>query len=82
VPAKRLISNLLLPLDAPRPSFARAIGVLAPLQIPQWIGTSPLGPLTLGSRRHVGAALEKRLLPRFLAPRGRRGLVVYDGGRS
>jgi hypothetical protein len=73
---------LLLPLDAPRPSFARAIGVLAPLQIPQWIGASPLGPLTLGSRRYVGAALEKRLLPRFLAPRGRRGLVVHDGGRS
>jgi hypothetical protein len=47
-----------------------------------WLGTSPLGPLTLGSRRHVGTALEKRLLPRFLAPRGRRGLVVYDGGRS
>jgi hypothetical protein len=73
---------LLLPLDAPRPSFARAIGVLAPLEAPPWLGTSPLGPLTLGSRRHVGAALEKRLLPRFLAPRGRRGLVVYDGGRS
>jgi len=73
---------LLLPLDAPRPSFARAIGVLAPLEVPPWLGTSPLSPLTLGSRRHVGAALEKRLLPRFLAPRGRRGLVVYDGGRS
>jgi hypothetical protein len=38
--------------------------------------------LTLGGRRHVGAALEKRLLPRFMAPRGRRGLVVYEGGRS
>jgi hypothetical protein len=73
---------LLLPLDAPRPSFARAIRVLAPLEAPPWLGTSPLGSLTLGSRRHVGAALEKRLLPRFLAPRGRRGLVVYDGGRS
>jgi hypothetical protein len=46
------------------------------------IGTGPLGPLTLGSRRHVGPAVEKRLLPRFLAPRSRRNLVVYDGGRS
>jgi hypothetical protein len=73
---------LLLPLDAPRPSFSRAIGVLAPLQIPPWIGTSPFAPLTLGTRRHVGPALEKRLLPRFLAPHGRRGLIVYDGGRS
>jgi hypothetical protein len=73
---------LLLPLSAGRPSLARCIGVLAPLQIPPSLGLDPLGALTLGSRRHVGAALEKRLLPRFFAPRSRRGLVIYDGGRS
>jgi hypothetical protein len=73
---------LLLPLGIRRPSFARAIGVLAPLKVPQWLGASPIGPLTLGGRRHVGAALQKRLLPRFIAPRARHGLVVYEGGRS
>lgn len=73
---------LLLPLSATRPSLARTIGVLAPLSIPPWIGVSPIGPLTLGSHRHIGPAVEKRLLPRFLTPRSRRGLVVYDGGRS
>jgi hypothetical protein len=73
---------LLLPLAASRPTLARTIGVLAPLKSPQWIGTNPIGPLALGSRRHVGAGVEKRLLPRFLAPRSRRGFVVYDGGRS
>jgi len=73
---------LLLPLGTRRPSFARAIGVLAPLKVPQWLGASPIGALTLGSRRHVGAAVEKRLLPRFMAPRGRRGLTVYEGGRA
>ncbi|MDR3420153.1 MAG: PAS domain-containing protein [Xanthobacteraceae bacterium] len=73
---------LLLPLGTRRRSFARTIGVLAPLKVPLWLGASPIGPLTLGGRRHVGAALEKRLLPRFMAPRGRRGLVVYEGGRS
>ncbi len=73
---------LLLPLGVRRPSFARTIGVLAPLEIPQWLGVSPIGSLTLGGRRHVGAALEKRLLPRFMAPRGRRGLVVHEGGRT
>ena len=73
---------LLLPLSASRPSLARTIGVLAPLKIPQWLGLSPIGALTLGSRRHIGAAVEKRLLPRFLTPRSRRGLVVYEGGRS
>ena len=76
------IELLLLPLGASRPSLARTIGVLAPLKSPQWIGLSPIGPLTLGSRRHIGAGVEKRLLPRFLAPRSRRGFVVYDGGRS
>ncbi len=72
---------LLLPLGTRRPSFARTIGVLAPLKVPQWVGGSPIGALTLGGRRHVGAALERRLLPRFMTPRGRRGLTVYEGGR-
>jgi hypothetical protein len=71
---------LLLPLGIHRPSFARTIGVLAPLTVPPWLGVHPVSSLTLGGRRHIGAALEKRLLPRFMAPR--RGLVVYEGGRS
>lgn len=73
---------LLLPLGTRRPVFARTIGVLAPLKVPAWLGASPIGPLTLGGRRHVGAAIEKRLLPRFMMPRGRRGLVVYEGGKA
>jgi hypothetical protein len=71
---------LLLPLSATRPSLARTIGVLAPLKIPQWIGSSPIGALTLGARRHIGASVEARLLPRFMAPR--RALVVHQGGRA
>lgn len=73
---------LLLPLGARRPSLARAIGVLAPLQVPSWLGESSVGELTLGSRRHLGAAVDKRLLPRFMARRGRGNLVVHEGGRS
>jgi len=73
---------LLLPLGARRRGLARAIGVLAPLKVPPWLGESPISGLTLGSRRHVGAALARPLLPRFMARRSRRGLVVYDGGRS
>jgi hypothetical protein len=72
---------LLLPLSASRPSLARTIGILAPLKAPQWLGSSPIGALTLSSRRHIGASLETRLLPRFMAPR-RRHLVVYEGGRD
>jgi hypothetical protein len=71
---------LLLPLGATRPALARTIGVLAPLKVPHWLGASPVGPLALGSRRHIGAALERRLLPRFMVPLARR-LVVHQGGR-
>jgi hypothetical protein len=71
---------LLLPLAANRPSLARTIGVLAPVKIPAWLGASPIGALTLGSRRHIGAEVETRLLPRFMASR-RRHFTVYAGGR-
>jgi hypothetical protein len=72
---------LLLPLGASRPSLARTIGILAPLQASPWLGSSPLGALTLGGRRHIGMSIETRLLPRFMTPR-RRHLVVHEGGRS
>jgi hypothetical protein len=71
---------LLLPLGIRRPRLARTIGILAPLKPPAWLGVSPIGALTLGSRRHVGATAKTRLLPRFMAPR--RGLTVVQGGRS
>jgi hypothetical protein len=71
---------LLLPLGTRRPSLARTIGILAPLNPPAWLGETALGALTLAGRRHVGAAAKTRLLPRFMAPR--RGLVVHQGGRS
>ncbi|HXW41928.1 MAG TPA: PAS domain-containing protein [Xanthobacteraceae bacterium] len=71
---------LLLPLAAGRPSLARSIGIVAPLKIPPWLGTSPVGALTLGGRRHVGAGVESRILPRFMAPR-RPQLVVHEGRR-
>jgi len=71
---------LLLPLSAARPSLARTIGILAPLKMPQWLGASPIGALTLGGRRHIGASVQTRILPRFMAPR--RQFVVHQGGRS
>lgn len=72
---------LLLPLGASRPSLARTIGILAPLKTPSWLGASPIGALNLGSRRHIGAAVETRLLPRFMAPR-RRHLVVHEAAAA
>ncbi len=32
---------LLLPLSSTRPSLARAIGILAPLKVPKWLGVEP-----------------------------------------
>jgi hypothetical protein len=75
-----VLELLLLPLGTRRPSLARTIGILAPLNPPAWLGETALGALTLAGRRHVGAAAKTRLLPRFMAPR--RGLVVHQGGRS
>jgi hypothetical protein len=72
---------LLLPLSSPRPSLARTIGILAPLKVPNWLGSHPVGALNLGLRRHVGASLEARILPRFMTPR-RRQFVVHEGGRG
>jgi hypothetical protein len=43
-----------------------------------------IGPLKLGMLRHMNAAAEATPIPRFAAAAGRlrRGLVVYQGGRS
>ena len=72
---------LLLPLAASRPSLSRTIGILAPMRVPAWLGSRPIGALTLGSRRHIGAGPESRFVPRFLAPR-RPQFVVHEGGRT
>ena len=71
---------LLLPLGASRPSLARTIGILAPLTIPQWLGSSPIGASDAGRPPpHRGGGRDP-LLPRFMAAQ-RRHLVVHEGGR-
>jgi hypothetical protein len=72
---------LLLPLSSTRPSLARSVGILAPLQVPKWLGAIPIGALNLGPRRHLGAEVQKRILPRFLAAT-RRQFTVHQGGRG
>jgi hypothetical protein len=77
---------LLLPLRHHGNTHARQIGVLAPLNVPFWIGSRPLGLLELGMFRHIGATVGTApSLPIAAKARGRRlrhGLVIYDGGRS
>jgi hypothetical protein len=78
------LEMLLLPLAYQFRADARMVGAIAPIVAPYWLGTKTVGPLTLGSFRHVGPALDKIPAPRLRAATGRlrHGLTVYDGGRT
>jgi len=77
---------LLLPLAHSGHARIRALGVLAPLVPPYWLGERPVAELALGTVRHVGADIEYYSMPDLLgAPEGgrlRHGFVVYSGGRE
>ncbi len=76
---------LTLPLCHRGRTDARVLGALAPIEIPYWLGTSPLSGLTLGTLRYVGPSItpapSSRVVPPLPEGRFRHGLVVYDGGQ-
>jgi hypothetical protein len=83
---------LLLPLLQRGPMDARVLGALIPTPMPFWFGARHIGTLELGMLRHIGPTVDKHPAPRLVpANHGvevtqgreiRRGLVVYEGGRS
>lgn len=77
---------LLLPLARRGHARVRALGVLAPITIPYWMGAYPIVELSLGALRHFGPEVEIAATPRIVpVPEGsrvRHGFVVYDGGRE
>lgn len=79
---------LLLPLAHSGHARIRALGVLAPLVPPYWLGEKPLAELELGTLRHIGSEIENYRAPLFApAPATeqvqlRHGFVVYSGGRE
>ena len=77
---------LLLPLAHVGHARIRALGVLAPVIPPYWLGAKPVVELTLGTVRHVGPDVDSRVAPRLVpaaaASRVRHGFVVYSGGRE
>jgi hypothetical protein len=77
---------LLLPLAYIGHARIRALGALAPLVPPYWIGAKPVVELALGTLRHIGADMETRVAPRLVpvveGARVRHGFVVYSGGRE
>ena len=73
---------LLLPLAHTGHARIRALGVLAPLVPPYWLGEKPVVALELRTLRHLGDDSES---PRFVSGLGgklRHGFVVYRGGRE
>ncbi len=79
------LEMLLLPLAESGQSRIRALGVLAPMKPPYWIGVKPVAELELGVVRHIGLDAGSVPTP-FLAPepdqiRVQHGFVVYSGGR-
>lgn len=79
------LEMLILPLSHRGRMDARVVGALAPTETPYWLGTSTLGPLTLGTHRYLDPRLTTgpglRLHPALSTGRIRRGLMVYDGGQ-
>jgi hypothetical protein len=75
---------LLLPLAHRGRMPARFLGVMAPFEVPYWFGDQPVANLSLGTLRHLGAALNINDTPAFplQGSRRRNGLLVYDGGLS
>ena len=77
---------LLLPLAHTGHARIRALGVLAPVAPPYWLGAKPVTELKLGTLRHTGAdndiSIAPRLIPAARGSRVRHGFVVYSGGRE
>jgi hypothetical protein len=64
------LEMLLLPLEFHSRGRALAIGALAPLASPYWLGAKAICPLTLGTVRHLDAAASDGA-PLFKAASGR-----------
>jgi hypothetical protein len=77
------VEMLLLPLAHVGHARIRALGVMAPLVPPYWLGEKPLVQMSLRTLRHLGD--DSGDTPRFVSGLGgrlRHGFVVYRGGRE
>lgn len=80
---------LLLPLAHAGHARIRALGVLAPLSAPYWLGSKPVTELHLTALRHIGPEVEAfaagpALAPAQTPPRlplSKPTLALHDGGR-
>ena len=78
------LEMLLLPLAHQGQARIRALGVLAPVLPPYWLGERPVIELTLRTLRHIGGDAERGKPSLVRSPQGRlpHGFVVHRGGRA
>jgi hypothetical protein len=80
------LEMLLLPLAHTGHARIRALGVLAPVVPPYWLGVKPVVGLELGTLRHIGPEVAGQGAPHLVPEperiRVRHGFVVYSGGRE
>lgn len=76
---------LLLPTSREGRTRTCALGILAPLVPPYWLGEKAVVELELGTLRFIGAVQSVLGAPRFRNGTGQRvrhGFLVYSGGRE
>jgi hypothetical protein len=79
---------LLLPLAYAGHARIRALGVLAPIELPYWLGEKPVTEFELGSLRHIEPGRQGFGARRLASAKAledvqlRHGFVVYSGGRE
>ena len=76
---------LLLPIGHDGRTRVRAVGTLAPLVRPYWLGEEAVVELELQTLRHIGNAQTGVAVPQFRSGAGQRirhGFLVYSGGRE
>lgn len=83
--AETELELLLLPVSSDGRMRVRALGSLAPLKVPYWLGQESVVEMELDTLRHIGATQTEVGVPQFrsgASQRIRHGFLVYSGGRE
>lgn len=76
------LEMVLLPLAHRGSLHARLLGVLAPLQVPYWLGIERVTAVSIGTFRNLTPRPSPSLVPALDPGRRRARLVVLEGGRG
>lgn len=73
---------VLLPLAHRTSLHERLLGLLAPVQVPYWLGIEPVRAVRIGTFRNLTPGGAPSLVPAPVPERRRPRLVVLEGGRG